>query len=148
MMQHEFETLAGYKVSSVDYKNIIEPMYMALPDSIGKEEFVKMLDMKRFALPSKRTLLCKMRNYARWIAEDAEHNYNRELREKLDRLAKQYAKLIHGLDWDSDRKVYAFFNVEYTGPNMRGCSYPVELVIGHEDIGEFERIKLIDRKVK
>ena len=143
MMQHEFETLAGYKVSSVDYKNIIEPMYMALPDRIGKEEFVKMIDKKYFALPSKETMIRKMKLYARSIKEDCEHSSMNELRDKLDRLAKQYAKIIHGLDWVNDFKAYAFFNVEFTGPNMRGCSYPVELVIGHEDLGEMERIKLI-----
>lgn len=48
MMKHEFEALAGYEVSWEDYTNIIEPMYMAI--NVDKEEFVKMIDKKRFAV--------------------------------------------------------------------------------------------------
>lgn len=41
MMKHEFEALAGYEVTYEDYSKIIEPMYMAIPESISKQEFVK-----------------------------------------------------------------------------------------------------------
>lgn len=51
MMKYEFEELAGYEVSSDDYNNIIEPMYMAV--DVDKREFVKMIDKKRFALKTK-----------------------------------------------------------------------------------------------
>lgn len=43
MMWKEFEEIAGYEVSYEDYSKVIEPMYMAMPDSISKSEFVKML---------------------------------------------------------------------------------------------------------
>ena len=46
MMKHEFEELAGYKVSSEDYDRIIEPMYMAT--NLSKQDFVKCIDRKRF----------------------------------------------------------------------------------------------------
>ena len=46
MMQHEFEQIAGYKVSQDSYDNIIEPMYMAT--SLSKSDFVKMLNRKAF----------------------------------------------------------------------------------------------------
>lgn len=47
MMHEEFERIAGYEVTNEDYNEIIEPMYMALPN-ISKYEFVKMIDKKRF----------------------------------------------------------------------------------------------------
>ncbi len=46
MMQHEFEALAGYRVTADDYNNIIEPMYMAT--NMTKEDFIKTLDRKFF----------------------------------------------------------------------------------------------------
>ena len=51
MMKHEFEALAGYEVSWEDYNNIIEPMYMAT--NLPKDEFVKTLNKKRFAVVRK-----------------------------------------------------------------------------------------------
>ena len=53
MMKHEFEALAGYEVSYEDYDKIIEPMYMAT--TLSKEEFVKVIDKKRFAIVKKET---------------------------------------------------------------------------------------------
>lgn len=48
MMKQEFEALAGYEVSTEDYYNVIEPMYMAT--ELDKASFVKCLDRKRFAV--------------------------------------------------------------------------------------------------
>lgn len=53
MMKHEFEALAGYEVSTADYDKIIEPMYLAT--TLSKEEFVKVIDKKRFAIVKKET---------------------------------------------------------------------------------------------
>lgn len=47
MMHNEFMERAGYKVSYEDYKNVIEPMYMAMPDSVSKADFIGMLDRSR-----------------------------------------------------------------------------------------------------
>ena len=46
MMHTEFEQIAGIKVTSEDYNNIIEPMYMAA--NLSKQEFVKTLNLKFF----------------------------------------------------------------------------------------------------
>lgn len=46
MMKWEFEKIAGYDVTSEDFENIINPMYMAT--DLDKESFVKCLDRKRF----------------------------------------------------------------------------------------------------
>lgn len=51
MMKHEFERIAGYEVSAEDYNNIIEPMYMAT--NLSKEDFVKTISKKRFAVVKK-----------------------------------------------------------------------------------------------
>lgn len=51
MMKHEFEAIAGYEVSAEDYNNIIEPMYMAT--NLSKQEFVKTISKKRFAIVKK-----------------------------------------------------------------------------------------------
>lgn len=54
MMKHEFERLAGYRVSNETYKNIVEPMYMNT--DWDKAEFVKRLKSMRDALEEKPTL--------------------------------------------------------------------------------------------
>lgn len=56
MTKYEFETIAGYEVSDYDYFEILEPMYMALPD-VTKQEFVKMIDKKRFELKKEDTII-------------------------------------------------------------------------------------------
>lgn len=46
MMQKEFEALAGITVTTADYDNIIEPMYMAT--GLSKQDFIKTLNLKLF----------------------------------------------------------------------------------------------------
>lgn len=46
MMQREFEALAGITVTTADYDNIIEPMYMAT--GLSKQDFIKTLNLKFF----------------------------------------------------------------------------------------------------
>lgn len=48
MMKQEFERIAGYEVSTDDYNNIIEPMYLAT--DLSKQDFVKTINRKRFAV--------------------------------------------------------------------------------------------------
>ena len=47
MMQHEFEALAKIKVTTEDYDNVIEPMYMAT--DMSKADFIKTLNLKFFS---------------------------------------------------------------------------------------------------
>ena len=47
MMQYEFEALAKIKVTTEDYNQIIEPMYMAT--EMSKVDFIKTLNLKFFA---------------------------------------------------------------------------------------------------
>lgn len=64
MMKQEFEQFAGYEVSAEDYYNIIEPMYMAT--NLSKQDFVKCIDKKRFALKTRTQLI----NEAKKIAKE------------------------------------------------------------------------------
>lgn len=142
MMKHEFEELAGYEVTAEDYNKIIEPMYMALPD-VTKQEFVKMIDRKRFALPTRKQIVNQMKKIAQYCAEMCEHKSCWKEEQELERIAHEYAKRFYGLHWSDDIKVYAFFNREYAYPEIgRGCTYPKELVIGYGNT-DYERITLV-----
>lgn len=68
MMKQEFEALAGYEVSIDDYNKIIEPMYMAT--SLTKEEFVKTINKKRFALKPLKSIIKEMKQSAKIIEAD------------------------------------------------------------------------------
>ena len=75
MMKHEFEAIAGYEVSWEDYNNIIEPMYLAIPESISKQEFVKMVNRKRFEIknPAKVVIVgVKQMPNGTWMTYEAE----------------------------------------------------------------------------
>lgn len=48
MMYSEFCEIAGYEVKYEDYAKYIEPMYMAVPDSVSKREFIAMVNRERF----------------------------------------------------------------------------------------------------
>ena len=141
MMKYEFEALAGYEVSNEDYNNIIEPMYMAT--ELSKQDFVKCIDKKRFALPTKKQIINQMKKIAQHLMETCEHYTDYKAKDELDKIAKAYAKRFYGLDWTHDTKVYAIFLSEYFFKEaQRGCTYPNVLVIGRGD-REYERINLI-----
>lgn len=145
MTWNEFMEIAGYEVSYETYSEVIEPMYMALPENITKQEFVKMLDKKAFALPTKAQMIKEMKKIANFIFENCGLKAYHEEREQLDKLAKAYAKRFYGMDWSNDIKAYVFFTegYAYCGSLMdRGCTFPKELVIGR-DYTDYERIVLV-----
>lgn len=135
MMWKEFEQIAGYEVSYEDYTNIIEPMYMAIPDSFSKADFVKMIDRKRFALPTKaeirRKLKKEMRKEADHLADICGHYTDFESEQRLEKLAREYAKKICGYK-DDDFKCWYGFEREYEYEGMRGCSYPAVFRVGYD----------------
>lgn len=141
MMKHEFEALAGYEVSNEDYNNIIEPMYMAV--NMTKAEFVKVIDKKRFALPTKAQMIKEMRKIADHLFEICGHRNDYPAEEELDRIAKAYAKRFHGIDWANNMNAWVFCEREYEFPQIqRGCTYPKVLTIGVGN-NEYERITLV-----
>lgn len=142
MMKHEFEEIAGYEVTNEDYNNIIEPMYMALPD-VTKQEFVKMIDKKRFALPTKKQVINDMKKIANHLYEICGRYSDYKAEHELDRISREFAKRFYGIDWANDTTTYVFTLNGYEFPEIqRGCRYPKTLVIGNK-YGEIERIELV-----
>ena len=133
MMKDEFEKLAGYEVSSDDYYNIIEKMYMAT--NLSKQDFVKTVNRKRFEVKkvTERQLLNQLRKEAKHMEEICGHCLDYECEARMEDIAKQIAKM-NGYDAKNLQSGYWFIR-EYEYPNMRGCSFPSTLVIyinGHE----------------
>lgn len=121
MMYSEFEEIAGYEVSFDTYVNIIEPMYMALPDSVSKQEFVKMLNKKAFALPTKSDYVKEMRKIACHLSDICGHSCDweaeRDLFDKIEKYAKKYCGYSRGNEssWIRYEKIYEYGD--------RGCSF-------------------------
>lgn len=91
MTKHEFEGLAGYSVAFDDYEKIIEPMYMAT--DLSKQEFVKCVSKRRFALPTKESLIRKMRIIARHLKATCTNYCDINAEKELQALVEQYAEL-------------------------------------------------------
>ena len=143
MMWKEFEELAGYEVTYEDYHNIIEPMYMAIPESITKQQFIQMLDRKRFALPTEKDLRKELKKMAKHLQDICGNYEDYDTKNKLDKLAKEYAKRFFNIDWTNDIKSYVYFIHGYEYPEVqRGCTYPKELVIGRDNT-DYTRIQLL-----
>lgn len=143
MMYNEFMEIAGYEVSYDTYKNIIEPMYTALPGSITKQEFVKMLDKRAFALPTKKQMERELKKQAQFLYENCGRRSWNDEKAAIDRLAKEYAKRFYGIDWTNDSNSFVYFLNGYEYPTVqRGCTYPKTLVIGR-NYTEYERLELV-----
>lgn len=113
MMQHEFEELAGYEVSTEDYNKIIEPMYMAV--NLSKVEFVKIIDKKRFALKTRKQMQTEMKQIAKHLTETFLHYTDYEAKEKLQSLAEEYAVRFFGKGYSA----YITDQIKFS------CYYPV-----------------------
>ena len=134
MMKVEFEKLAGYEVSFEDYNNIIEPMYMAT--DLSKEEFVKVIDKKRFALKTKKQYIAEMKKIAKHLCDTCSQYYDSEAKEKLKALVDEYvARFYNGFAdnmFDSVEKPYTT------------CYYPKTVEIyGTKNYKTIEVIKLV-----
>lgn len=143
MMWKEFEEIAGYEVTYETYTNIIEPMYNAV--NLNKRDFVKLLDKKAFALPTKAEMKREMRKIANVIFSGCGVRTFHEEENKLEALTKEYAKRFYGVDWAHDTDTYVFTTKAYAYCGVRqdrGCSFPETVVIGRGDY-EYERIVLI-----
>lgn len=132
MMQSEFETLYGHEVSHDDYWDIIQPMYMAT--TLTKEDFVKCLDRKRFALPTRAELLKRMRTEVKHLHDVCGHYTDYESHERLQLLLDEFDNRFGAHS--------TWLAPEYEFPSLRrGCSYPRYL-----HIGELEVIDLYDSR--
>ena len=138
MMWEEFENLAGYQVSFKDYSEIIEPMYMAT--NLSKQEFVKCIDKKRFALRTDKQLVQEMRKLAKHLMETCEGYTDFDSQKRLEELAKEYGdRFWGGFEW--------YIHTETTGGRFwnapgRGCSFPAKLVFYCDKYGTTHEVKL------
>lgn len=110
MMKHEFEQIAGYEVTSEAYDKIIEPMYMSL--DVSKQEFVKMLDKKYFALPTREECVERMKTLADDIHQSCEFRTTYDEETELQHMANEFAKRFYNAE--------AYLNRESTAT---GCSF-------------------------
>lgn len=139
MMKSEFEKLAGYEVSIEDYENIIQPMYMAV--NLSKQDFVKVIDGKRFALKSKKQIINEMKKIALSLRETCDRFTDHEAIDKIEKLLDEFKKRF----WDD-----CFFLTRNVGDDYgcpgRGCSYPVAICLsshnGDRIIDEIELIHI------
>lgn len=138
MMKQEFEALAGYEVSMDDYNNIIEPMYMAT--NLSKEEFVKTISKKRFALKPISKIVKEMKQVAQGLQETCDHYIDFEAKERLEALVDEYM----------ERKGYIIAGVKTAGymfndvMTMQKCYYPKSVSIyGFKTYKTIEVIELI-----
>lgn len=132
MMYSEFEALAGYEVRYEDYTNIIEPMYMA--SNLSKEEFVKCINMKRFALRPLDELEREMRKIAQGLKETCTHYTDYEAEEQLLKLVDEYIdrKGLKGI---------AGYTIEYN--QIFSCYYPKKIIIySNKSYKTFEEISV------
>ena len=124
-----------------DYQKIIEPMYIAA--DLDKQEFVKCINKNRFALPTKKQLIDEMKKIAVHLFEICGRYTDYESMDELEKKAREFAKRFYHIDWDYDSKAWIYFNKGYEFPHLqRGCTYPKELVIGHDGV-EYTRIELV-----
>ena len=132
MMKDEFEKLAGYEVSTDDYIQIIEPMYLAV--CLSKEEFVKTLDKKRFALKPLKSYIKEMKKLAKELKESCTHYTDYDKKEKLGSLVTEYVS----------RKYYGM-NVKFQiwEGTLWSCSYPKTInIFSGKTYKTFEIIEL------
>lgn len=132
MMKHEFEALAGYEVSTEDYNNIIEPMYMALPGTITKSEFVKMVNKKRFALKPLKTMVKEMKKLAAELKETCTHYTDYDKQDKLMDIANEYVS----------RKYAGIATYNFHEEMLFTCYYPQSIEIF--DIKTYKTIESIE----
>lgn len=132
MMKQEFEALAGYEVSIEDYNKIIEPMYMAT--NLSKEEFVKTISKKRFALKPISKIVKEMKKLAEEIKDACTHVYTYDLQEELKTLAREYVSRKYG--------TYATFGFH---EEMKQSCYFVKSIeiFGAKDYKTIESIELV-----
>lgn len=136
MMKHEFEELAGYEVTTEDYNNIIEPMYMAT--NLSKREFVKVIDKKRFALKTREQIVKEMKMCAKHLKDTCDNYTDYKGIDKLNALAEEFKERFFAYGFLINSK----YTLEHLG-ECRGCSYPAEIEFYNSEYHTIEKIKLV-----
>ena len=131
--------IAGYKVSYDDYKNIIEPMYMAAPDSMTKAEFINCLNRKRFEVKTRteNQIIHEARKVSQFLYDNCGRRSYHEEKDKVENYARELEKMFNII-------VITIPGYEYEEV-QRGCTYPKEFVYYTADGQgrEVKRVKLV-----
>lgn len=136
MMKAEFEALAGYEVTDYDYDVIIEPMYMASP--LSKEDFVKCINKKRFALEPLSRIEREMKIFARHLRSTCERYTDYEAKDLLEEKAKEYMNRIGAYGYI----INTSYTLEFLGAG-RGCTYPSSIEFYNKNYGTIKKIALV-----
>ena len=116
MMKCEFEKIAGYEVSDYDYKNILEPMYLAT--NLSKQEFVQTINKQRFALQTKRRLMIQIKKIAKHLYEMCGISENCNELAQLQKLCYEYAQRFSGINIQMDSMAW----VDFANEHKNGCT--------------------------
>ena len=132
MMKEEFERIAGYEVTFEDYHNIIEPMYLAT--DMNKQEFVKCICKKRFALRPLKSIVKEMKKLAAQLEETCAHYTDYDTKQRIEDMAREYVYRKYGMGFS--------FGVH---EEMKwSCYYPKSIEIwGVKDYITIESINLV-----
>ena len=137
-MWKEFEELAGYEVTYDTYTNILEPMYMAIPDSMTKQQFIKLLNRKAIEKRSVKAIVKDMKPIAEHMREVCDHYHDWDADKKLEVLVKEVNANACGA-------YYFCLENRNTMENYRGCSFPAYLVkydtVNYNEIERFTLAK-------
>lgn len=136
MTKSEFEKLAGYEVSNSDHNDIIEPMYMAT--NLSKEEFIRVIDKKRFALKAKKQYIDEMKKIAKHLKDTCDYYTNYEAIHKLNAVAEEYKERLFAQGFLINSK----YTMEHLG-ECRGCSYPASIDFYNSAYHTIDTIDLI-----
>lgn len=138
MMWKEFEEIAGYEVSYKTYTEIIEPMYNAV--NLDKRAFIKLLDKKALALPTKAEMKKSMRKVANKVFQNCGIKSFIEEFDEIEKTAQEYAKRFYGeTSFALVCRDYAYCGIRQD----RGCTFPETVVICDRDGNELDRVILI-----
>lgn len=121
MMHEEFEKLMGCNVKYDTYVNIIEPMYMALPN-VSKEDFCKLLNKKAIELKPITKYRLEAKKIMEHLRETCEHYTDHDAIEKLDSLL---SAMCSDYGWKGFTIEYGYYYEEI----KRGCRYPKKINI-------------------
>ena len=103
MMKHEFEEMVGKEVT-VETFEMYEAMYMALPEHVSKQEFVKMLNIKAIPENPEATARCEANERRKQAIKEKIAGIKEEI-ERLKRFREMYKTQID----DFEKREYRWY---------------------------------------
>lgn len=100
MLYEEFLTITNLTEDDITvwtYENLVEPMYMAAPDSIDKHDFIKLLNLETLTTqyPNRNNLIRQIENTAAECKLCYGHTSINDLEQKLYSLVNELVRYDH-----------------------------------------------------